>query len=349
MPTPDVLPRRPTSRRPGPRLRRRSLPPLLLAALAGGRAGTGGPLPAAAVVPGKNGRIAVTIIDRDDPQAEAHIHTMSAKGKKAKQVTDGVNDHDPRWSPDGATILFSRGDDIWVVAATGGTPTNLTNSAEVESGAAWSPDGTTIAYTRGDEIWTMQANGAGQALLVAPGTGATRGIDWSPDGTTIAFGAPGAQNPSVQVWVVDSDGQNPTPLTDAAGDARTPRWSPDGSRIVFVLGGDIWTMQPDGSNQEVLAAGSAEQTYYRLACSPDGKRVLAAVIDNTTDIWSLQTVPSAGGAPKVVKGTYSNKVRYLISDPDWQTKPRKGSQRASAKPDRGHDRIKHEGRRKPGR
>ena len=262
MPTPDVLPRRPTPRRPGPRLRRRSLPPLLLAALAGGRAGTGGPLPAAAVVPGKNGRIAVTIIDRDDPQAEAHIHTMSAKGKKAKQVTDGVNDHDPRWSPDGATILFSRGDDIWVVAATGGTPTNLTNSAEVESGAAWSPDGTTIAYTRGDEIWTMQ---------------------------------------------------------------------------------------PDGSNQQVLAAGSAEQTYYRLACSPDGKRVLAAVIDNTTDIWSLQTVPSAGGAPKVVKGTYSNKVRYLISDPDWQTKPRKGSQRASAKPDRGHDRIKHEGRRKPGR
>ena len=151
-----------------------------------------------------------------------------------------------------------------------------------------------------------------------------------------------------QIVTMTAKGKRARQVTNGTRDLY-PRWSPSGDRIVFVLGGDIWTMQPDGSNQQVLAAGSAEQTYYRLACSPDGKRVLAAVIDNTTDIWSLQTVPSAGGAPKVVKGTYSNKVRYLISDPDWQTLPRKGSQRVSAKPDRDHDRTKHDGRRKPGR
>ena len=77
---------------------------------------------------------------------------------------------DTTWSPDGKSIAFVSNitgrDNLWIVPAEGGWPTQLTVSDQRQSNPAWSPDGKWIAYQSdcdGDEQWDI--------FLVSPQTG----------------------------------------------------------------------------------------------------------------------------------------------------------------------------------
>src|SRR5246500_2037201 len=76
----------------------------------------------------------------------------------------------PTWSPDSKSIAFisnmSGRNNLWVVPAEGGFPTQLTVSDQRQSAPTWSPDGKWIAYQSdydGDEQWDI--------FLVSPKTG----------------------------------------------------------------------------------------------------------------------------------------------------------------------------------
>src|SRR5690348_7184312 len=104
---------------------------------------------------------------------------------------------DTAWSPDGKTIVFvsniSGRNNLWLVPAGGGWPTQLTVSDQRQTSPAWSPDGKWIAYASdydGDEQWDI--------FLVSPKTGqvvsVTKNRDiaeespaWSPDGRYLAY------------------------------------------------------------------------------------------------------------------------------------------------------------------
>ena len=101
------------------------------------------------------------------------------------------------WSPDGKTIAFisniSGRNNIWLVPADGGWPTQLTVSDQRQTQPTWSPDGKWIAYISdydGDEQWDI--------FFVSPKTGQvinitnTREISeesptWSPNGRYLAY------------------------------------------------------------------------------------------------------------------------------------------------------------------
>jgi len=101
------------------------------------------------------------------------------------------------WSPDGKQIVFvsnlSGKNNLWLVPAESGWPTQLTVRDQRQTAPAWSPDGKWIAYQSdydGDEQWDI--------FIVSPKTGQlvnltnTRDIaeaspTWSPDGRFLAY------------------------------------------------------------------------------------------------------------------------------------------------------------------
>jgi len=97
--------------------------------------------------------------------------------------TDG--DHDPRWSPDGTRIAFTRNGSVHVMNPDGSGPVLLARSAGTPS---WSPDGARLAYCCAGRrnhggIFVVSSDGSGVRRLTKGG----HSPSWSPDGSSIAF------------------------------------------------------------------------------------------------------------------------------------------------------------------
>ncbi len=95
----------------------------------------------------------------------------------------------------------------------------------------------------------------------------------SPDGKYIAFTI-GDVNYDLnkvitQIYVMAVDGGSMKQLTNGAGSASAPRWSPDAKKIAYVTGGQIWVMENDGDHKDqitTIATNAAGPVW-----SPDGK------------------------------------------------------------------------------
>jgi Tol biopolymer transport system component len=102
-----------------------------------------------------------------------------------------------------------------------------------------------------------------------------------------------------EIWLADPDGSNPVQLTHGPGSHQgTPRFSPDGQRIVFESRGDdgfadLWTVEATGGRPRRLT----DSTFHagRASWSRDGRFVFYR--EDRADGWDIVRVPEAGGAP----------------------------------------------------
>jgi TolB protein len=91
---------------------------------------------------------------------------MWPDGSHLQRLTNGpAVDERPDWSPDGATIAFSRNSDIWTMDSDGLNEVQLTSLDQDEFAPAFSPNGNRIAYNRGTAdgkfgVWTMRTDGS---------------------------------------------------------------------------------------------------------------------------------------------------------------------------------------------
>ncbi len=89
-------------------------------------------------------------------------------------------------------------------------------------------------------------------------------------------GVGGAKDESCEtdIWTVNAGGGGERLLTrKPSGEGQDAAWSPDGRRIAFVGGVDLWLMNPDGSGQKRLTQVGFEDDP---AWSPDGRRIAFA-------------------------------------------------------------------------
>ncbi len=209
----------------------------------------------------------------------------------AEENVNEVLDSPLAFSPDGTDLVFSRSSwDGWnagpaslmAISLTGGASVPLAQSgipgaSLVPNDATqvqWSPDGNWIAYVEADYKNNFQK------LEVVPTTGASTphvlgtcneylsplGFSWSPASNLIAFDCAvqsdeGESIASSQFETVKPDGTDATSLLDGHNlvydqefFAGGPRWSPDGSRLLFLaqrpLSGidHVFTVRADGGH-----------------------------------------------------------------------------------------------------
>ncbi len=199
----------------------------------------------------------------------------------------------PTWSPDGKSVAFisnmSGRNNIWVVPAEGGWPTQLTVSDQRQTAITWSPDGRWIAYQSdydGDELWDI--------FLVSPKTGrvvnltSTREIAetdpaWSPDGRYLAYLVKPKTSAATEIDIFDTLMREVKHLTTGTPQDKrnaNPVWSKDGKFIVYTQSqakgtdSNVFIAEVATGKSMLLTPHEGEQLYSNNDIAPDGNHVL---------------------------------------------------------------------------
>jgi TolB protein len=157
--------------------------------------------------------------------------------------------------------------EIWLVNADG------SNERRLASGCCfdWSPDGRQIAYLDGEAIRVVELDGSGSRRIASSVNESGQELDWSPDGTRIAVeGERG-------ILLVDPHSGASSYATSGRSDG-SPRWSPNGKRIVFDRhldegghnGTDVFVVNADGSGLRRLTRELGHDSAY---WAPGGRRI----------------------------------------------------------------------------
>lgn len=197
------------------------------------------------------------------------------------------------WSPDGKQIAFltniSGRNNIWLVSAAGGWPSQLTISDQRQIDPAWSPDGRWIAFDSdhdGDEQWDV--------FLVSPKTGevinltntpevAERGHAWSPDSRYLAYMSKPRNSSTFELNIMDVLTKRYRALTRNTSKElgnTGPIWSSDGKWVAYTqrhaTGKDsnIFLADVTTGKATLLTPHSGEHVYQATAFSRDGKYLL---------------------------------------------------------------------------
>ncbi|HTP10637.1 MAG TPA: PKD domain-containing protein [Anaerolineae bacterium] len=234
----------------------------------------------------------------------SEIYVMDARRLSQKQVTQCHDMHlscwNPVWSPDGQRIAVDSRDTSEVVSKGGVYITDVDKAALFQSidrqnvlddcdNPTWSPDGRRIAMVcnTGEEkqigIFVVDLDNY-KLVRLTPEVGG--GLTWSPDGKRLAFYGDG-------IWVIDLDTTHVLSLTQPIDNSTSdyfPAWSPDVTKIAFVRGYRIYSIQVDGSDLRQIT----DMNGRYPAWSPDGSKI---AFDSDCGGISLINMDGSGFTP----------------------------------------------------
>jgi tricorn protease-like protein len=225
---------------------------------------------------------------------------FAVKAGHLNQLTEDPTDTEPAFSPDGRTIAFVRGGDVYSVRPDGSGLRHLTSGPALDSAPIVSPDGKRVVFERRAgagataDLHAVRVLGGGLHALTS-GPDDDHQADFSPDGRLIVFvrDSGGGANTSEDLYSMRASGAGLARLTQTGVDEFKPRYFVGG--ILFSRGestegaaayADVYTMRRNGARVKPLVAGVG--SAYVEDVSPNGRTVL---FRRDQGLWSKQIGP----------------------------------------------------------
>jgi dipeptidyl aminopeptidase/acylaminoacyl peptidase len=233
-----------------------------------------------------------------DDRGSRNIWIASPPDYRGRQLTtyagdDGREIDGLTWSPDGKTLIYSRGgapnragefpnptsdpaggeQGLWGIALLNGEPVRIGGG----SGVAISPRGDLLAFVRGGQAWTVALSGDTTPAALFRVRGGLGSVRWSPDGARLAFVSNRGDHAFVGVYAMEP--KTITWLAPSVDRDTEPAWSPDGTRVAFLR----------------IPASSAVTLFKPVrAATPWSILVADAATGAAREIWRAR--PGAGSA-----------------------------------------------------
>src|SRR5579862_4492156 len=101
----------------------------------------------------------------------------------------------------------------------------------------------------------------------------------SPDGRSVAYAAPTAVN--LKIYVRQVTGGRPTRIVDDSMSTESnPSWSPDGSRLLFLSKGGVWSAPASGGSARPEVPAVSRGAITSAAWASDGQTIAYTVADS---------------------------------------------------------------------
>jgi Tol biopolymer transport system component len=255
--------------------------------------------------------IHMTVVSSAENRTEAHTVYAPAS-------INGMA-HRAYLSPDQKSLLIAEMDGGWtcrLASYDGHTPSSLIGPASSQcTTAAWSPDGKWMYFSanpgNGYHIWRQRfPNGVPEQMTF--GASEEQGIAMSPDGRSFITSVGTRQS---TLWVHDARGER---QITSEGFAYLPSFSADDHRLYYLLqsrpnqrfvSGELWVADLETGRQQRLLPDFLIE-HYRV--SPDGKRIVFVVVDNSghLPVW----VAPLDGSSAPVKISSLDAVRAFFGE-----------------------------------
>jgi|GEM_PF-3987943 len=174
------------------------------------------------------------------------VETSNIK-KFTENLLDMNSPIDMSISPDGSGVAFS--DFVTTHLINGGT-------SELEDSIVWNRFESFSSNMTA--IWYAEIPLTGESRRL-DGTDGAFGLCWSPGSDTLAFSRDGS------IYLIAAEGGTAEELFEG----EDPAWSPDGSRIACVIGGNIFVYRlTDGERTQITTDGGIDPAW-----SPDGEKL----------------------------------------------------------------------------
>jgi serine/threonine protein kinase len=238
----------------------------------------------------RDGRVAsFSVVD-----GHIQLSTSALDGSEVRTIarSDAGYHRYPRWSPDGRWIAYQRGDnvrfDIFVVAAAGGEPRQLTHDRNIMSGLAWLPDSTGVVYgsSRGYTVPYLSPLRLWEARLDGTARAITPADVWyeQPDVHDSGLIAAARMRMRFDLWRfpfgrdATDNVRQAVPITRQTGQVLTPTAAPDGDQIAYLSdsGGhaNLWvTSTRTGGSRQITFEDGADVSVGAPVWSPAGDAI----------------------------------------------------------------------------